>query len=176
MKTAKFDESFEDKKTFLFRHIFQWECKWAWTVKCSYVHVAGCDLCAPGILLQCYILNFSYHILLLAAYRAWKIWNNYKPPPFYSYFRPEEETQKCKKMNYESRNITPKMLIWICSILPCLVICDAFLSQIKLGLTIDCCNLNCSIVNQSSCKLCHSTLTRISFNYSRMFLHYLFTD
>ena len=175
MKTAKFDESFEDKKTFLFRHIFQWECKWAWTVKCSYVHVAGCDLCAPGILLQCYILNFSYHILLLAAYRAWKIWNNYKPPPFYSYFRPEEETTKCKKMNYESRNITPKMLIWICSILPCLVICDAFISQINLGLTIDCCNLNCSIVNQSSCKLC-STLTRISFNYSRMFLHYLFTD
>ena len=123
----------------------------------------------------CYILNFSYHILLLAAYRAWKIWNNYKPPPFYSYFRPEEETTKCKKMNYESRNIMLKMLIWICSILPCLVICDAFISQINLGLTIDCCNLNCSIVNQSSCKLC-STLTRISFNYSRMFLHYLFTD
>ena len=78
-------------------------------------------------------------------------------------------------MNYESRNIMLKMLIWICSILPCLVICDAFISQINLGLTIDCCNLNCSIVNQSSCKLC-STLTRISFNYSRMFLHYLFTD
>ena len=97
-------------------------------------------------------------------------------PPFTAIFARKRRQQNAKKMNYESRNIMLKMLIWICSILPCLVICDAFISQINLGLTIDCCNLNCSIVNQSSCKLCSSTLTRISFNYSRMFLHYLFTD
>ena len=169
MKTAKIDESFEDKKTFLFRHIFQWECKWAWTVKCSYMLPARLRPSVTSLILA----TTSYYSRLI-EHEKFEITTSH--PPFTAIFARKRRQQNAKKMNYESRNITPKMLIWICSILPCLVICDAFISQIKLGVTIDCCNLNCSIVNQSSCKLCSSTLTRISFNYSRMFLHYLFTD
>ena len=108
MKTAKwFDESFEDKKTFLFRHIFQWECKWAWTVKCSYKL-----RCARLRLL----FNVTSLILATTSYYSWLIEHENieittSRPPFTAIFARKRTHKKFKKMDDESRNKMQKILI-----------------------------------------------------------------